>query len=231
MYEDIQEEARDGFDLVERLLSVSPRTKEVTIYTDVKAGAELGGAEDVKQGDIVMGRRRWGIRGRIDEISNEAQSLQSQREYLTLDGEAQDALDARAAELEKEMKALTKRIPPLLKTLTATALVFTLRTLPDIIIRDARRKAKQNLDLKGKNIPEDRAEEYSLEYAAILLAESTSQWVDNKSGKVYHSLSIKQAHDLKDYLPAGEFDKLDRAMYKLSMESAIGKNATDDLDF
>lgn len=220
-FEAIVEEARTGFDLRERLLGASSLSKTVYIYTDAATGKELGGAEDVKgQGGIVLNRRRWGVQGRLEEIKLRAEYLLKQEDH---------DLDEISA-LEKEREELSKKAAALLKKLDKTALVFTIRAVPELVIRDTRRRAKQNLGIKGKGI-EGREEEYSLEYTALLLAASVEKFVDNASGETYTSLSEQQARDLRDYLPAGQFAKLDNAMIEVSFEAQIGENGTDSADF
>lgn len=219
--DDIQESVREGFDLRQRLLGGSPLEKVVTVYTDAATGAELGGAEDIEgQGGLVMGRRRWGLLGRLEEVRLRAEALAKQE---VVDEEEIAALEAESADL-------TAKVKPLLKKLEKSALVFTIRAVPDLIIRDTRRKAREALGIKNKGI-QGKEEEYSLEYTAILLSASVASYVDNATGKTHAGLTVQEARDLRDYLPAGQFPKLDKAMIDVSFEAQIGHHATDSPDF
>ena len=223
-FEQIVEEAQGSFDLRQRLLGIAPLTKKVTVYTDAATGKELGGAEDQKgQGGIVLSRRRWGVQGRLEEIGLRAEALGKQEDL--------DEDDPEIAALEKEMSDLQKKAKTLLAKLDKSALSFTIRAVPELVIRDCRRKAKQNLGIKGKGV-QGQEEEYGLEYTALLLSASVEKWVDHASGDTHLSLSEQQARDLRDFLPAGQFARLDAAMIEVSFEAQIGATyGTDDADF
>lgn len=224
--DDIIEEAREGFDLRARLLGVSPLKRDVTIYTDAVVGKELGGAEDQKgQGGIVLGRRRWGVLGRLDEIKARVAVLRKMAEQNpeSVDVDEIDALEDEKADLEKQAA-------PLAKKLNKTALVFTVCAVPDIVVRKTRRETKEHLGIKGKGIS-GREEDFGLEFTARLLAASVEKWTDNSTGTEYDSLSIQQARDLRDHLPAGQFIRLDNALSEVSFEAQIGANGTDSADF
>jgi seryl-tRNA synthetase len=225
----IVQEAREGFDLRARLAGTSKREKTVTIYTDADTGSKLGGAEDIvlPGTEIVSGRRRWGVQGQLDEISQRAEALAKQiTDGKVSDEEAGDEI----ATLETKRAELTKQAEKLLKKLDESALVFTLQAVPDLVVRDSRRIARKNLGIKAKGI-EGREEEFSLEYTAVLLAASVASWTDKLSGDTFDELSVDQAKQLRDFLPVGQFSKLDRAMVELSMEAAIGNYGTDSADF
>lgn len=228
--EEIIEEAREGFDLRARLMGATRREKTVTVYTDSATGHELGGAEDIitPRDGLKSGlRRRWGVAGELDEVSARAESLSQLIRAGQISEE--DALPE-IEELEAKRAELTAKAKKLLKKLQSSALDFTLHAVPDLVIRDARRQARKNLGIKNKG-NEGREEEYGLEYTAIMLAASVSEWTDRESGKTFHILTVEQARELKDLLPFGQFDILDAAMVELSMESAISHSSTDDLDF
>jgi hypothetical protein len=219
--ESVIEEAREGFDLRARLIGANTLTKTVKVYTDTATGRELGGSEDRRtQNGIVVGRRRWGVQGRLEELGLEAEALGKQEEP--------DVEQIKA--IEDESAALVKKSKTLLAKLEKSALVFTLRAVPELIIRDTRRKAKANLNIKGKGA-QGREEDLALEFTILLLAASVSEWTDNASGTVLSSLTDQQARDLNDLLPPGQFDRLDRAMIELSFEAQIANSGTDDADF
>lgn len=217
----LAEEARKGFDLRARLRGANKLTKNITVYTDAVAGAELGGAENVEnQYGIVTGRRRWGLKGELDAL----------QERLTTLG-AQDAPDEDEVEaLVAEIAAVNKKLPAALKKLDQSALVFTLTGIPEFVARDARRRAKKAAGIKGKGL-DGKEEEFGLEYVPILLASSVLTWEDKASGEKYGELTVDEAKALRDELPVGQFPKLDAAMIKLSFEAQIGQEATDSVDF
>lgn len=225
--EQIQDEAREGFSLRDRLAGVSQRRKTVTIYTDSAVGAELGSAEDQTDGlGLKTGRRvRKGLLGEMDALTERIEI------ELARAGTDKEAVAAVQADFDKAEAALKRKIKAAQKKLNETAMVFTLQALPDIIVRDARRKARKELGIKNKNIPEDKQEDYSLEYTAQVVAASVATWVDNLDGKTHTGLTVEQARDLRDLLPFGQFARLDHAVYELSFEAAIGNQATDSADF
>lgn len=218
--EDVATEAREGFDLRSRLRGVTKLTKEVTVYTDAVAGAELGGAENQEQSGIIIGRRRWGLRGDLDALVERMKFLKKQSPT------DEDAL----VEVGKEIASIKKKLPAVVKRLEESALVFTLTTVPEFVVRDVKRKAKKAAGIKGKGI-DGMEEEFGLEYVPTLLSASVLSWVDRASDETFSSLSIDEAKTLRDELPAGQFQKLDAAMIELIFQTQIGNQATDSVDF
>ena len=218
----IQDEAREGFDLIARLQGVSRREKTVTVYTDAATGAELGGVADTYHPgtEIVTGRRRWGIVGEQDELREKIKAA------LADPNTPDETLEA----LKAENAALDKKKAALLKKLDKTALVFTLQAVPDLVLRDTRRTTRKALGIKQKGI-EGREEDYALEYIAQILVASVVSWTDNQTGDKRDSLDIEHARQLRDFLPVGQFAKLDAAISELSIEASIGNVATDSADF
>lgn len=220
--EEIQEEAREGYSLVERLRSSAVRTKTVTIYTDAVAGEELGGAEDsVDAYGLKGGRRRWGLKGELDTALEQAARLQ----------EADDPDEIEVIAVAEKIDGLKTKIPAVVKRLEKSALTFTLRTIPEFVIRDARRQAKKALGIKGKNIPEARLEEFGLEHLARIVSSSVESWEDKLSKQKFTHLTVGEAKALRDELPVGQFSKLDDAIGDLSFEAKIASDATDTPDF
>lgn len=228
--EGIQEEARKTFDMRARLAGATRRHKEVTVYTDDTAGAELGGVSDEMAGEYKTGRKiRTGLIGQLDELRE-----RTDQKIALLDEEAAD-YDDKVAEITSALAAetaeITDGIGVLREKMHKTSMTFTLQALPDIVVRDMRRKSKAALDITGKGIPEGREEEYALEYTAQMLSASVGRWVDNAEGDTYRELTVEQAKDLRDFLPPGQFPRLDRAMVELSIEVQISNQATDSADF
>ena len=222
--EDVAEQARSGFDLASRLMGAPRLEKTVTVYTDPVTGKALGGAENATDRGIIIGRKRWGVLGDIDRLEERIKIALNRAEAGEDHGEDLDALESELADLKKKSASL-------LKKLDSTALVFTLRAVPGLVIRDARRKARKNLNIKAKGISADQEEAFQLEVTNIVLAASTVQYVDNKSKQTIPTLSVEDATALRDYLPVGQYDKLDIALAELSLEAQIGNHATDSADF
>lgn len=220
--EDFIEEVRDGYSLRDRLRGVSTRTKTVTLHTDAVAGEALGGAEDIVDGyGLVQGRRRWGLIGDLELLVEQANRLSEE------DSPDEAEVKAIAAQID-ELKA---EVPAAVKKLEKSALIVTVRTVPNLIIRDCRRKARKALGIKGKSIPEARLEEYELEHLAHLVAASVESWEDRQAKQKFTSMTLDEARALRDELPFGQFAKLDRAIGELSFEAAIANNITDTPDF
>lgn len=220
--EEIIEDAREGFDLRARLRGVSHLTEDVTVYTDIAAGRELGGTEDQEnQFGIKVGTRRWGLTGELSAIGEQLEELQKQ----------DDPDEGEVKALVAKLASTKKKIPAALKKLESSALVFTLRAIPDLVQRDARRQARKALGIKAKGIPEGREEEFNLEHIAHIVAASVESWTDNASGKKFSSLTVEEAKALRDELPIGQFALIDQAIGKLSYQAQIGKVATDSADF
>lgn len=229
--EEIIEEAREGYDMTARLMGVSRREKKVTVFTDAATGAELGGAEDilVPGTDLKSGqKRRWGVIGELDAIGERAGALAKQIEQ---NPDLAEAYESEITELEKRRKDLEAKAKRLLKKMRSTSLEFTIRAVPDLVLRSTRRTTRAALGIKKKGIPEGMEEDYKLEYTAQLLAASVASWTDNMDGSTHASLTVEHAGALRDMLPPGQFERLDEAMYELSMEVSIGRSVTDDVDF
>lgn len=220
-FEQIAAEAREGYSLRDRLQGRTRVSKTVTVYTDEVAGRELGGAVDQEdQFGIKLGRRRWGLKGELDALEERLVALDKQ------ESPDEDEVNEVVALIEKTKK----KIPGVLKRLEASALVFTLSSVPDLVKKDARRRAKKAAGIKGKGI-EGREEEFGEEYTPILLSESVQSWEDRATGKTFSTLSVEEAKWLQQDLPEGEFPKLDAAMIDLSFQAQISNVATDSADF
>lgn len=218
----IQSEARKTFSLRDRILGTSTRRKMVTVYTDVNAGARLGYVEEDQFGR----KTRKGLIGQLDEFKAD---LENRLRLLADDDD--EAIALLKNEFDEKTADLLSQITELREELAKTAFIFTLQSIPTVIVESMRRKAKKALDIKGKNIPEDREDEFAVEYACQFLAASVASWKDAESGETYDSLTVEQAHELRDYLPAGQWFTLDQAIAELSIEKAIGNAGTDDVDF
>lgn len=231
---DNAEETRGEFSLRDRLAGVNRRTKTVTIYTDAVTGDELGYAKDeVLEGGFRTGQRiRKGIIGEMDALEAEGKAILTRIEEEEKAGlEPTEGLAEQAVAVGEKAKSFGPKIAALRKKLDESALVFTLHAVPDFVIRDARRQARLALGIKGKGIPDAQAEDYGLEYLAQILSASTGSWEDHLSGEKHSRLTVQQAKELRDFLPYGQFDRLDAAMTELSFQAAIDNSVTDNPDF
>jgi len=222
--EEIVTEAREGFDLRARLAGIAKRERTVTVYTDEQTGEALGGVQTfyVQGTKLVDTVRRWGVLGKLDALREEAKELQKLDE---VPDKAVADIKTRAAGLQEEAKALREK-------LEESALVFTLRALPELVMKDARRKAYRNLKLKAKDgLTKEQQEDLAEQYIAIALSASVASWTDNTDGKTRHALELDDALALKQFLLPEEWAKLEGALDELQARKTIGDAATADLDF
>ncbi|WP_217182695.1 hypothetical protein [Streptomyces sp. AC495_CC817] len=230
----IQEEAREGYDFRARLAGANNRRKTITVYTDAAAGDKLGYAIDaVLPGGIKTGERlRKGLVGKLDALAIEGDALLKRFDALEEAGaEIPDVDNDRVKEITAERAKLTKQIDALKERLKGTGIEFHLISLPKMIQKKVKRETRQALGLKAKGIPESRQEEYDDEYTARILSASVEKWTDHENGETSSSLSVQQAKDLEDFLPEGQFPRLDRACVELTFEAAIADGSVDDADF
>lgn len=223
-------EARKTFDLRARLAGAKRRTKTVTVFTDDATGALLGGAVDEKIGEYKTGRKiRTGLIGELDAITDQAQGAINLLDENDDDYEA--AVTLINERLQADSKAVVAKIKKLRAQMKKSSMEFTLQALPDLVMRDVRRKARKALDIAEKGIPEALQESYNLKYSAIIIAASVVSWTDHESGESFNELTVEQAEALQDYLPVGQYQQLDKAVLELSIEMTITNAATDSPDF
>lgn len=203
------EEARGSFNLTDRLMNRPMLHDVVTVFTDEVSGKKLGGSEVItNQFGVPTSTRRWGILGEIHELE---QAPEEERDTKAI------------AKLKREAKALHA-------TLDKSALTFTLRALPEIVVKDLRRKSKKSLKIKGA-IPQERLEEFSEDFTARLLVDSVESFKDHESGETYSRISYNEARALDGFLPKSEYKKLDMALNDLQFKSQISEAVTADADF
>lgn len=206
------EEGRKTFDLGARLKGRGLRRVTHRAFTDEEAGQALGGVEERRDpsGSFVIGHRKWGAIGELTD--------------LKLAKEKGDDNDL-------QIDAKTEEIRSLMETLDATALDIELQAIPPVVKKDARRKAKAALDIKGKGVPDDRLDEFADEFNAQLLHAAALSITDVGTGDRNTSVSVEDARNLYDFLPSEESARLEEAVAKLLFESAIADHATSDVDF
>src|SRR5690606_2935342 len=132
---------------------------------------------------IKTGRRvRKGLIGELDELR--------ERAALIAETGSEEEAEAAIVEIEAAKKRLQSKVKKIQKQLRDEALVFTLQSVPELVIKDSRRKARKALGIKGKGIPESRQDEYNDEYTCQMLAASVLSWEDKKVGKKFSSLNV-----------------------------------------
>ena len=110
-------------------------------------------------------------------------------------------------------------------------LVFHLRAVPELIVKDIRRKARKAYIVKGSgNIPEDKMPEFLSTYSALLLAAITVN-VDNADGEESGPLSEALAADIENYLPAYEYKRLDAKVAEIQFQQSVADGVTANADF
>ena len=222
--EQVAEEARSSFGLSERLAGITKRTRTVTAYTDEIAGEALGGVETIYMPgtELVTGTRRWGVAGEQADLRDEIKTLLAGEE---VDEEQVASAKKRAAALERKAKALRK-------TLEETALTFTLRAVPELVMKDSRRKAYRHLKLKSKGgLTDEQREDLGLEYLARVLSKMVVEWSDASTGEKHEYLPLEDARALQAHLLPEEWGKIETTIDELQARKAIGDAATADADF
>ncbi len=208
----IATEAQETFDFDNFLNDkITLRERTVTVFLDEVTGEALGGSEETA-GAFGLGgsTRRWGVIGKIKDL----------REQNT-EGQHDD-----------EILALTDEAEKLWAKLQESGLTITLRAVPPIILKDTRRRAKAALGIKGKDIPEDRNEEFIDRQQAELLADA---YVSSKNAKGQvlpkEKFGADQAAKLRDRMSQFEYSKIDRALGELQYQAAIASSVTSAEDF
>lgn len=211
----IVDDAQDNFDLGARLRSRSVRTKNVRVYTDEVTGDKLGGAEIIEElnadGIRVRKPRSWGLTAELIALKALKEPSEEQVEQI--------------AQLELEIKGLAKK-------LESTAIDFTLRAIPKVIKKDAKRAAREHLGIKGKlSIEDPRFEDFLDEEDAQLFHRVVASFTDHEDGRTRRGISLENARALKAYLPEGEYSRLITALRELLWQNAIAEKVTEDADF
>ncbi|MDL5351101.1 hypothetical protein [Microbacterium sp. zg-YB36] len=222
--EEIISEAREDYDLGARLAGITKRERKVTVFTDEVTGEQLGGVERtyVPNTKLIQHTRRWGVRGEQDELNEKLKVLLTQ----------ENVADEDVAEAKAEAAELADRAEALEKKLAETSMTFTIRALPEFIMKDARRKAYRNLKLKPKGgLTAEEDEDVRDEYLNVVLSTSVTKWTDAAIGKTFDSLSLENARALKKNLLPEEWAKLEGALDELQARRAIGDAGTDSADF
>ncbi len=126
-----------------------------------------------------------------------------------------------------DLAAETKRVANLV---AETAITLKLRALPPIVAEAAARTTRKTLGIKGQ-ITADNSAAYSDLYTAQMISDSVETVKDHQTGQTMSGISPEEAQALRDYLPNGEFNKIDVAIGDLSVRSHIATTLSEDADF
>ena len=193
-------EAKKSFSLTDRVKGRNLRDDSVTIYLDEVTGAAIGGARDLKNGfGVTVDRERWGVLGEIDK--------------------------AVADDPEADVSELRAEVVELMKTLRESALTYHLHAVPEVVVKAARRKAKQAVGPRAQNI-----EDYDDTLYAHLLAAMVRKVVD-ADGAESGGLDFDGAVIVQGYTPPDEYSKVIAKVNEIQFKQAISDQATGSADF
>lgn len=214
--EQVAQEIKKGFSLKERLENRGLRRAKVTLYLDENAGA-----------------RHKAVADRIKAIQAEVDDAQQERDMA--DSVSNEAVKAQAEQkvgtLVAERATLTVQVMEMEKELERDSLAVSLRAVPAKIAKDCRRRAKVSCDITGKDIPEDKMEEFVQAYNAHLMSLTVVSITDNSTGGINEGLSYQDANDLIDFLPPGQYERLSRAMNEVQFRDAFSETLEVQEDF
>lgn len=194
------------FDLSERLKNRGLRSGSIKIYTDEVTGAELGAADDIKNSwGVTTGRRQTGVLGEIDRLDKESPTY------------------------DQDLARLNTEAARLKAILDETALTFNLRAVPPVIAKDAKRRARASLNIKGK-VDDDRIEEFNESFTAHLLSDTITS-VEDADGNENGKQTYEQCLELLRYLPASEFNRLDGKLSEIQFADAVSAEYIETADF
>jgi hypothetical protein len=206
--EQVAEDAQANYDLEARLRGRPMRERGITLFTDEVKGEELGGVEEIRnQLQMVVGKRRWGLIGDLDLL----EQVEGEKDQAAID--------------DLKAKIAAKR-----EELAETGVTVKLRAVPEIIVKDTRRKAKRYLGVKGK-VGEDQIEDYSEEITNQVLAVTIQSIEFHEDDYKVEKVNVADARNLRSFLPPSEFDRLDRKLYEIQFQASISEQATDNTDF
>lgn len=234
----IRDTTKKGFDLKARLENRGLRKASITLYLDDEKGLELGWAEDTTNGlGAVVGREQVGVIGELDALAIERDAIitmrtidNAARESFKTDAAWQKHLDA-PTPLDGKIAELEAKRDRLVEELTSTAIVVNMRAVPPVIQKDCARLARATLKITDKGIPDDRADEFTIAQTGHLMSVMFQSVTDNATGEVNLTTSYEDAMALMDFLPPGQFWRLDKMMGQVQFTDAISRNIEGQEDF
>lgn len=127
------------------------------------------------------------------------------------------------AQIEAELRTVAREVHE-------SGFTVSLRAVPKVVIKKADRDTRKALGIKGTPHP-DLVEEFGEQYTARVLRDSIEKVTDHKSKAVQREFTVDEVRALKDYLPTGQFEKIDEALSDLSLTAQISDAVTADADF
>lgn len=194
-------EAKEDFELIETLRGAQKREGSIMLFTDEVLAEQHGEA--------------------VAALA-EAKKEETDSEGFPIE---------RSAESQKLIDALELATEQALAELKKTAITVKLRAVPPLIMKACRRKARKEIGLKGKGIPQDLAEEFSEAFTTHLLAELCTGYINHKTGTERSAITVTGAKALRDLLPEPEWDRLDLKMGDIQFKNVISESATAQADF
>lgn len=151
-------------------------------------------------------------------------------------------------DIDKKIKALEKKRDALMEEMEATALTFSLRAVPPIIQKDCLRLAKKSQKARERNASldaddpkydeewaefdaDDKKEWFAQAQTAHLLTKMIQSVKDHESGGVNTVTTFEDAMDYIDFLPPGQFSRLDFKLGELQIKDAISRSIESQEDF
>jgi len=240
--EKIEKMTKAGFDLKSRLQNRGLRKATITLYLDEELGPKLGYATDILNAyDHVTGRERGGVVGELDEMVESRDKLRKQHEKAVEDDsekmtapakkKAKDAFESADAAFDEPIAELEKKRDEMTAQLASTGLRLELRAVPPVIEKDCRRKARASLEIKGKGIPEDMKDEFTLAVQGHLMSVLVQTVTDNLTEDVNEGMPYEDAVAMIEYLPTSQFIRLDQKMGELQYADAISRAIEGQEDF
>lgn len=243
---EIAEMTKKGFDLQARLRGRGLRKATITLFLDEQKGPELGWAYNVEnEFNQVVGRAREGVVGDIDRLQEElavkrdewriaqaaAEALVDKEQKAANAKSVKDAIDSAEETYASRYEELEARRVELLGELIGTAIVINMTAVPNVIQKDTRRRAKETIGITEKGVPDDRKAEFNLAQTAHLMTVMFKLVTDNETGDANDVLSYDDAIALMDYLPLGQFRRLDQMMGQVQFTDAISLSIEGQEDF
>lgn len=229
--ERIEAMTKKGFDLKARLRGRGLRRATIVLFLDEELGAELGDDKPITNSlGVEVGHNRTGVIGKIAELNDELQALEGAND-AEMPASERKTHAANVKRIKKEIETLTEQRDALIETLSSTGLTVKLRAVPPIIQKDAHRKAKQTCGIETKGVPEDMKVEVSEAEVAHLLTSLVQSITDNESGETNEGMDYGEAVEFIDYLPPGQWFRLDALIGELQFTDAISRTIESQEDF
>ena len=216
---------KKGFDLSARLKNRGLRKATITLFLEDEKGLELGWDRNfLDQFDNIIAPDREGVIGKLAMLVVDQAAILAARDESNKKTKAPTGL-------EEEIATLAARRDELVAELTATAIVIKMRAVPPVIQKDTRRKAKDTLKITEKSVPDDKMDEFSIAQTAHLMMVMFQSITDNATGDTNTDITFDDAVALMDYLPRGQYERLDQMMGQVQFTDSISRSIEGQEDF